>query len=357
MKVFVVILAGGKGERFWPKSREAMPKQFIKLTDNGTMLQLTFNRARKITSEENIYVVTGTVYADLVAQQLPEMPRKNIIAEPEGRNTAPCIGLTAVLLEAQDPEGVMVVLPADHYIAQEDKFNDVLEMGVRLAAEKNFFVTLGILPTRPETGYGYIELGPQSNCYGQRYHEALSFKEKPDYETAQRYLGLGNFYWNSGMFIWQVKALLEEIKQHQPELTKGLNCLREAMKKETLQQELPVIYSRLPKQSIDYALLEKVDNILVIPCDFGWDDVGSWAALPRVFQVDGEGNYLQGSVVTMGAHNCIIDGKTKLIAAVGVEDLVVVDTDDVILICPRDRSQDVKLLLEQLRKQNMEKYL
>lgn len=357
MAASVVILAGGKGERFWPKSREAMPKQFIQLTDKGTMLQLTFQRAGQIVPRENIYVVTGSKYAALVAEQLPEMPPENIIVEPEGRNTAPCIGLAAVILEQLDPDNVMVVLPADHYIAQEARFTSTLKAAVELAEMQEAFITLGIVPTRPETGYGYIEMGTKRDYSGGFYYEVNSFKEKPDYETAQSYLGSGNFLWNSGMFVWPVRILLQEIQRHQPLLYQGLEKIRKSIKKGNFVEDISSIYKELPKESIDYALLEKVERILVIPGEFGWDDVGSWAALPRVFSVDEEGNYLQGSVITMGAQNCIIDGKTKLVAAVGVEDLVVIDTEDAILICPKDKSQDVKLILEQLRKRKMDQYL
>ncbi|GAB4259903.1 mannose-1-phosphate guanylyltransferase [Thermincola ferriacetica] len=357
MAVSVIILAGGKGERFWPRSRESMPKQFIRLLDQGTMLQLTFNRARKMVSVNHIYVVTARPYVDLVKQQLPGLPAANIIVEPEGRNTAPCIGLAAILLQHKDSESVMVILPADHYVADNDRFVQTLKTGVRLATDKEAFITLGIVPTRPETGYGYIELGEQKKYSGAVYFEVKSFTEKPDYQTAQAYLGSGNFLWNSGMFIWKTSSILRAMETYQPQLYEGLCQIGRGLNEGDFEQRLLQVYGKLPKQSIDYAILEKANNILVVPGDFGWDDVGSWAALSRLFEVDSEGNYLQGSVVTIGAHNCIIDGKTKLIAAVGVDNLVVIDTEDVLLICPKERSQDIKLILEELRKQRMEKYL
>lgn len=354
----VVIMAGGKGERFWPKSREEMPKQFINLTGEDSMILATYKRVRKWLPAERVHVVTGADYADAVAQHIPELPRENIIVEPAGRNTAPCIGLAALYLERKDPDAVMVVLPADHLIKDEDAFIKCLKASAEAAAAGDYLVTMGITPTRPDTGYGYIKVSEKYPLAGhQDVYKVEAFVEKPDAEKAAGYLASGGYLWNSGMFSWRVKTIRGLIREFMPELHTGLELIREAFDKPDFDRVLDREYLKFEKVSIDYGIMEKASGVYVIPGSFGWDDVGTWTALDRVLNLDELGNLFHGSVVSIDTRGCIIEGKTKLIAAIGVEDLVVIDTDDVMFICNKEKAQDIKKLLEKMRAEGLQEYL
>ena len=354
----VVIMAGGKGERFWPKSREELPKQFINLTGEDSMILATYKRVRKWLPAEQIHVVTGADYAKTVAYHIPELPRDNIIVEPAARNTAPCIGLAALHLERKDPEAVMLVLPADHLIKDEDDFLSCLKNTAAVAAAGDNLVTMGITPTRPDTGYGYIKVGAESTEAGlQKVCKVEAFVEKPDARRAGEYLAAGNYLWNSGMFAWRVSVIRRLMRELMPDLHAGLEKIKQAWGSNFYEQVLNEEYLKFAKVSIDYGIMEKAPGVFVIPGDFGWDDVGTWTALDRVLNLDELGNLFQGSVVSIDTRGCIIEGKTKLIAAVGVEDLVVIDTDDVMFICNKEKAQDIKKLLEKMRAEGLQKYL
>lgn len=282
------------------------------------------------------------------------MPSANIIAEPMGRNTAPCIVLAALHAERYgDP--VMVIVPADHVIKDEDKFTKIINSAVKVAADCDEVITIGITPTAPETGYGYIQRGELFRA-GEQVYRVKRFVEKPDRATAEQYLADGNYFWNSGMFVVRVSVLLELVQRHLPNLYAKVPEIRKAIlnKERNLLREC---YQSLESISIDYGIMEKADNILMIPGDFGWDDVGSWVALERIRPRDEEGNVINGEHVGVDTHNCIIQGNSKLIVTVGLENLIIVETEDSILVCHKDRAQDVKLIVEQLKRKGKTQYL
>ncbi len=353
-----VIMAGGKGERFWPKSRTKIPKQFLGLTGEDTMIQATVKRVNKLIPYEHIYIITGKDYAKLAAEQIPQIPFENIIVEPEGRNTAPCIGLAAIHIEEADPEALMVVLPADHLIGDEEKFVKLLESAADLAEDGENLVTLGVKPERPETGYGYIRLADKKGDYkGNPAYAVKAFREKPNFETAQYYLESGEYLWNSGMFIWKVSTIRKKIREFIPDLDLGLDVIKNAIGSDNYQEVLRKEYAAFESTSIDYSIMEKASSIYVFPGDFGWDDVGSWTSLERLFPTDKEGNVVRGRAIGVDTRNCIIEASGKLIATVGLEDVIVIDTDDVIMICPKDKAQQVKELLQKLKEEGLRDYL
>lgn len=354
----IVIMAGGRGERFWPQSRQGLPKQLLNLTGNGSMIQETVWRVRDLTAVANIYIVTNALYAGTIREQLPEIPAENLIIEPEGRNTAACIGLAALFVEAVDPEGIMIVLAADHLIKQPAEFCRVLQQGAEVAVQTGGVVTLGIPPDRPETGYGYIKLG-QPLTAASPVCRAERFIEKPDRRTAAVFLADGNYLWNSGMFIWQLATLRRLIAVYLPKLHQGLELIKRVLHSEPYEQVLAEQYAQFENISIDYGIMERAAEVYVIPAAIGWDDVGSWLALERTRVPDQSGNILAGGeMVTLDLHDCIFatTGK-RLVAAVGLQDLLYVETDDAVLLCPKYRAQDVKLVLEELRHRHKEQYL
>lgn len=356
MKTTALILAGGKGERFWPRSRKNCPKQFLSLTDDGkTMIQKTVDRIRSLVEPEDIFISTNASYKELVKEQLPDVPGSNILCEPVGRNTAPSIGLGAVHIRKKYEDAVMLVLPSDHLIGDEDTFRSVLSEAIETAEEESCLVTMGITPTAPETGYGYIKFlreGARKNAY-----KVERFVEKPDLEKAKEYLADGGYLWNSGMFVWKVSTILGCIEKYLPEIYSGLAKIEEAIGTADQESILNSSFETMPSESIDYGVLEKEDGIRVLPGDFGWDDVGSWLALGRMRSLDDAGNLVSGNTVTTGVSSCIIEGGQKLIAAVGLKDLVIVDTEDAILICNKDNTADIKKIVESLRKDKREEYL
>lgn len=353
-----LILAGGKGERFWPKSREKLPKQFLDLTGKGTLLQLTAKRINKIVDWERIYVIAGRDYVELIKEQLPEIPDDNILVEPEGRNTAPCIGLSAMYIQRNHPESVMVVLPSDHFIEDEEQYCKLVIAGARLANQGENLITLGIRPDRSETGYGYIQVGePYDDFNGHRAHKVVRFMEKPDKETAEKYLKSGNYLWNSGIFIWKVSAIMEMFSRYMPSMYQKLDKINQAWGTMEERRVLEEEFGKMDKTSIDYGIMEKAESIFVFPGAFGWDDVGNWTALERVADVDFNKNVLKGKVITVNTKGCIIQGSDRVIATLGVQDLIVVDAGDVLLICPKAESQNVRQVIQRIREKGLEEYL
>jgi mannose-1-phosphate guanylyltransferase len=358
LMITAVIMAGGKGERFWPKSRKKTPKQFLSLTSKKTMIQETVERLKGFIENENIYIATGEEYAEIVKEQLPQILEENIIIEPMGKNTAACIGLAAKYIERKDPNATMIVLPSDHLIKNTQNFQNTLLWAARVAESGENLVTLGITPTHPETGYGYInfESGTELPICSYAY-KVKAFVEKPNKHTATKYLESGEYLWNSGMFIWKVSTLLSNIEKHMPNLHKSLQEISISFGTDSFEEILYNEYSKLDSISIDYGIMEKAENIYVLPGIFGWDDVGSWTSLDRVYEPDDDGNIIKGNVVNYNTRDCIIEGNGRLIATIGVEDLIVVETDDVTMICSKENAQDVKALLKKLREENKEEYL
>ena len=348
MKITAVIMAGGRGERFWPKSRNNRPKQFLSLTSDGeTMIQKTVKRLSPLVSAEDIFIVTNAAYADLVNDQLPDVPRENILCEPCARNTAPCIAFAAAIIQKKYGDAMMLVLPSDHLIGYENIYIKTLQTAIRTAEEGNNLVTIGITPAYPETGYGYINFGKEA---GDAY-EVERFVEKPDLPTAKKYLATGKYLWNSGMFVWKASTILEKFAELLPDIYACLTTIGDAMNTPDEDRVIQEVYPVIPKISIDYGILERSDDVLVLSGDFGWNDVGSWDMMKVIYDEDAEGNILVGDHVNIDTTNTISFSSGKMIATIGVDNLVVVETEDAILVCDKNRVQDVKKVVDTLNEQ------
>ncbi len=356
MKKTALIMAGGRGERFWPKSRQNLPKQFLSLTNDGkTMIQLTVERILPLVDVEDIYIATNTDYKELILEQLPEVPEQNILCEPVGRNTAPCIGLGAIYISSKYTDALMMVLPSDHLIKSNDIFLKTLQQACDVAEDNNNLVTIGITPNYPETGYGYIKMNKSQFC-GQAF-AVERFVEKPNLALAQNYISSGEYLWNSGMFVWKTSSILNNIRIHLPSTYDGLKTIQQDIGSVQELSTLKKVFPELDSVSIDYGVMERAQNIYTIPGNFGWDDVGSWLAVSRIRGTDDLGNTITGNTLTVKTRNCTIEGTDKLIAAVGVEDLIIVDTKDATLICAKNSAGDIKKVLESLRFSNQTEYL
>ena len=348
MKKTALIMAGGKGERFWPKSRTSLPKQFLSLTDDPrSMLQLTVDRILPLVDIQDIFIATNSDYKELVLQQLPELPPSNVICEPVGRNTAPCIGLGAVHIAHKYEDATMFVLPSDHLIKDNESFIKILGDAAELANSGNNLITLGITPNYPETGYGYIKYDTSSPASAG--YRVEKFVEKPNIELAAQYLDEGCYLWNSGMFIWNVSTILRQMELLISETYQKLKDIQAAIGTEHESSVLEEIFPTCKSESVDYAIMEHAANIFTIPSKFGWDDVGSWLALERHNPSDEHNNIKRGTVVALDTENCIIDSTDKLVAALGIKDLIIVNTEDSLLICSKDRCNDIRQLLNELK--------
>jgi mannose-1-phosphate guanylyltransferase len=356
MKRTAMIMAGGKGERFWPRSRVHLPKQFLSLTNDGkTMIQKTVERISPLVDIEDVYISTNKNYKKLVMEQLPGIPEENILCEPIGRNTAPCVGLAAAHVAKKYENATMIVLPSDHLIKNNEIFTSVFEKACAVAEAGENLVTVGITPNYPETGYGYIK-------YNEAVKNADSYKveafvEKPDLEKAKAYLAEGDYLWNSGMFVWQSKTILNCFKNYMPDTYEGLLKIQDAIGTDAQEQVLEEVYPTLESTSVDYGIMEKADSIFTLPGDFGWDDVGSWLAVGRVNPADEDNNVVTGNVVMVDTKNSVIQGHGKLIATVGLNDMVVVDTEDALLISTKEDAGKIKQVLAKLREAGKTEYL
>ena len=358
-----VILTGGSGTRFWPLSREKMPKQLLHILGDESMLAMTLNRAMALVPEERIWAVTTRSQAGEIKRELQthNLGKVQVLEEPAGRNTAAAIGLAAVSILREDPEGVLAVLPADHHIAQKDRFLDLLRAGQKVA-EDGWLVTLGISPTRPETGYGYIKKGrridsldlenPQLDVF-----QVARFTEKPDQKTAETYLQSGDFFWNSGIFLWRAGHFVDEMKRHLPEHHRGLMEIDSFGDSSLDSNRVVDIYEGFAAISVDYGIMEHSDRVAMLPADVGWSDVGSWAAFLEIMEKDPHGNLVRGDVLLLDSRNSLLYGQDRLVAALGLDGLVVVDTPDALLVCRADVSQNVRKVVEQLRKEGREEAL
>ena len=356
MKKTALIMAGGRGERFWPRSRQSMPKQFLSLTGDGkTMIQLTVERILPLVEMEDIYIATNRSYRQLVREQLPGLPEENILCEPAAKNTAPCIGLGAAHIAKKHGDAVMFVLPSDHLITYPQIFRRTLTEASAVAEAGENLVTLGITPTYPETGYGYIKFHPDE-MEGPAYR-VERFVEKPDLETAKGYLASQQYLWNSGMFIWRVSTILKNFATYMPETYAGLLKIREAIGTARAEEVLDREFHAFQSVSIDYGIMEKAKSIYILTGSFGWDDVGSWLAVGRFRERNEFGNVIDGNVVTIDTKNTIIQGDAKLIAAVGMEDAIIIDTPDALLVCGKNSAGDIKKVIENLKICNRTEYL
>ncbi len=348
MKITAVIMAGGRGERFWPKSRNDRPKQFLSLTSDGeTMIQKTVKRLSPLVETEDIFIVTNAAYTELVKEQLPDVPAENILAEPCARNTAPCIAFAAAVIGKKYDDAIMLVLPSDHLIGYENIYIKTLKKAVSVAENGKNLVTIGITPTYPETGYGYINFGKE--C-GDAY-EVEKFVEKPDLPTAKKYLSSGKYLWNSGMFVWKISSIMADLKEFMPGIYEGALRIGESFGSDDFEEILVKEFAAFTSESIDFGIMEKASDIYTIPGSFGWDDVGSWLAVERINETDDNKNFTDGDVITIDAERTTICGGKRLIAAIGTSDIIIVDTDDVLLVCSKNNTQDVKKVISQLKEQ------
>jgi len=343
-RTFAIVMAGGTGTSFWPLSRASLPKQLLPLAGGEeSLLSATIRRISTVVAREDVFVVTSEALADAIRAEV-ELPEANVLAEPIGRNTAPCVGWAATRVARVDPHAVCVVLPADHHVSDEATYVETLKRAIA-AADTGAIVTIGIQPSRPETGYGYIETGDEID---EGVHRARRFVEKPNRQRAEQLLASGGFLWNSGMFFFKTSAMLEAIREHLPGLSAALDDFSAA----TLEDEATLVrenYATLPAVSIDHGVMEKVADVAVVPGDFGWSDLGSFASAWELAEQDEQQNVL-GDALSHESEGCFVRAPAgKLVAIVGLKDVVVVDTDDALLVVPRERAQDVKAIVEQLR--------
>lgn len=355
----VVIMAGGSGTRFWPQSRRKLPKQFLAIGGERTLIQETADRCLPLIAPERLWVVTGAIHAAETARQLPDLSSEQVLIEPCGRNTAPCIGLAAIRLLAADPDAVMLVVPADHVITPADAFRRAVTDATRfLAAHPDSFVLFGVKPDHPATGFGYIHRSPATVAGEDRVYPVAAFKEKPDPLTAAEYVASDEYLWNCGIFVWTARAVLEALAVHQPELHAGLLRLRESIGTDRWSDAVTAEFPKLPSISIDYAVLEHADNVFVLPATFGWDDVGSWHAVRRLRPQDDDGNTIDGLHAGVDTTNCIIRSTPDhLVTTIGVKDLIIVHTPDATLVADQRDEAAVKRLLAELERRGLTDYL
>ncbi|MBS3984051.1 MAG: NTP transferase domain-containing protein [Selenomonadales bacterium] len=342
--ITAVIMAGGRGERLWPRSTTDMPKQFQCFVGNTTLLQQAFARVSSLVPPSQVFVVTGRQHAQMTRLQLPQVPQENVIVEPIGRDTAPCIGLAAVHIQKKYPESIMIVVPADHYVGCNEEFMSTLSAAVEAAQSEPVLVTIGMKPTRPETGYGYVQVGAKKHLVANQWaHDVVRFIEKPQLEKALEMCQSDDHLWNSGMFVWRTEVILKSMAMHLPELHSGLEEIGGAIGAPEESDVVGRTFPLLPKISIDYGVMEKADRVLVIPASFNWDDLGNWVAVERAAQgSDERGNNVSGRVGIIDAKNCVIQDDEGVTVAIGVQDLVVVRSKEALLVCSKERVQDVK---------------
>lgn len=355
MRLYAVIMAGGVGSRFWPRSKKKTPKQLLKIFGEHTMIEATVNRLAGLVDKKNIYVITNELQRPEVINQLPEVPVENIIEEPFGRNTAACIGLASVIIKAKDPDAVTIVLPADHIIRDEDKFRQVLINAAKYADESKGLVTIGITPTRPETGYGYIQINDSE--VAENIFPVYTFAEKPNYATALRFVESGDFLWNSGMFIWRTDVILDEIKNLMPDLYEGLISIQKSLTSPNFKEELKAVYAQLKKISIDYGIMEKSKKVFLTKGSFNWSDVGSWEEVYQLSEKNENGNAAIGKVYTNMVSDSYIYSPDKVTAVIGLDNIIVINHHDTVLICRRDKAQDVKEIVDYLKMNKMDEYI
>mgnify|MGYP003575117054 CR=1 FL=1 len=360
--VFPVIMAGGSGTRFWPLSRQLFPKQLLKIIGDETLIQQTMRRVVTRVPPERVMISTNPPQAESIRVQLSEWKdalKENFVLEPEGRNTAPAIALVALELVRRDPDAVMLVVPADHIIKGQKEFDAAVALAAKLA-QQGLLVTFGIKPIRPETGYGYIRpdrkrvLGKRGTLKGYRVGR---FVEKPDAVKAAQYLKSGDYYWNSGMFVWRAATILEEIRRHQAELGRGIDHIGHLMEQKAARTAIDDKYRGLPSISIDNGVMERSDKAAMVAVGFKWSDVGSWGSLDEVAAKDKAGNVVGGRVIDIGSQRSVVYGDRRVVATIGLTDMVVVDTPDATLVCPKSRAQDVKRIVDILKQQGAPEHL
>ena len=355
MELYAVIMAGGVGSRFWPRSKRHKPKQLLRIFGENTMIQDTAKRLEGMVKMENIFIVTNQIQKDRVSEQLPNIPEQNIIAEPFGKNTAACIGLASIIIHNKNKDAITIILPADHLIHENDIFQNILYRSAEFAEKSKGLVTIGINPTRPETGYGYIQFIDHEIDNG--IYKVQTFAEKPNLSTAHRFIESGDFLWNSGMFIWNTEVILNEIKQHLPELYDGLIEIEKSIGTNSFNETLKDVYGRLKSISIDYGIMEKSNKVYLTKGNFSWSDVGSWEEVYQLSSKNQNGNAEIGDVYAENTFGSYIFSPQKFTALIGVENLIVINTHDSLLICNRDNVQNVKNIVDYLKLHNKDELL
>lgn len=356
MKTYGVIMAGGGGTRFWPLSRIELPKQLLNLTGKDLMVNETIDRLEGNVEREDIFIVTNVAQAELMLEATEgRVASDHILAEPAARNTAACIGYAAMEILKKYGDGIMCILPSDHYIKKTDVYKKVLAEAVRVADETEALVTIGIQPVFPSTGYGYIRHDETKT--NECYYNVKQFVEKPNLQKAKEYLLSGEYLWNSGMFIWKASVIMRYFEELLPDAYSCLQQIGDSMGTEREQEVINEVYPVIPKISIDYGIMERAEKVLVLEGDFGWSDVGSWDALEALYDKDEHGNITYGEQIHIDTHDCIIYAKSKLVTTVGLENTIVVETEDAVLVCDKNRAQEVRKIVEALQDSNKPQYL
>lgn len=355
MNKYGVIMAGGGGTRFWPLSRQTTPKQLLNISGHGLMINETIDRILGTIPKENIFIVTNVSQGDKMKESVEEgIQMDHILLEPSARNTSACIGYAALEIVKKYGDGVMCIFPSDHYIQEEAEFNRILSEAVKTAETEDKLVTIGIKPTFPATGYGYIRFDKTETRLAKQVTE---FVEKPNHATAKSYVASGSYAWNSGMFIWKASTILNNFERFLPKVYAGLCEIGEAMGTENEASVLQRIYPTIPGISIDYGIMERSSDVVVIEGDFGWNDVGSWDTLGVLYDMDANGNVIKGEQINLETTNCICYSDKRLITTIGVDNLIIVETDDAVLVCNKEKAQDVKKVVDILKEQGKAEYL
>ena len=357
MPMYCLIMAGGIGKRFWPRSRKNYPKQILNIISEKSMVKMTYKRLLKVTTKDKIYVVAGDNIKAKTLSELKDMPEENYIIEPSGKNTAPCIALATAIISQKDPAAVIGVFPADHLIEDTKSFIESVKIGENVAKTHFGLVTIGIIPTWPATGYGYIQYDKKMPLPEHDAYKVKTFAEKPNNDTAKRFLETVEFLWNSGMFIWMAKEILHSINIYLPDLYDSISNIRDSINHKNYNKVLREEWATILTSSIDYGVMEKANNVYVVKGDFMWSDVGSWDAVYELGKKDENGNVTKGNIVRIDTHNCLISSNKRLITSIGVEDLIIVETKDAILVTKRGESEKIKDLVDTLKRKELNEYL
>jgi mannose-1-phosphate guanylyltransferase len=357
-KLYSLIMAGGSGTRFWPRSKAAKPKQYLNIFGSESLLQSTISRFEKFISTDNIYIVSGKSQAKVLEEQTTMLPKSNLIYEPVGKNTLPCIGLAAMIAEKENKDGIMVVSPADHLIENDELFRDTVLAATKIADKRDGIVTIGITPTYPATGYGYVKTAEEITGSEEiRQFKVDRFVEKPDETTATSYLKQGGFYWNSGLFVFKISVFLDAVKKFAPALYTGLRKIQADMGNPSFDETLDKIYRAVEGISVDYGIMEHASNIYLVEGNFVWNDLGSWESVYLTSEKNEEGNAGAGESIIIDSKNSYVYSDSGLIALVGLDDVIVVQDGDTTLVCKRDKAEEIKKVVDKLKSDNKNKYL
>lgn len=356
LNIYAIIMAGGGGTRFWPLSRKEEPKQFLNLSGKELMINETIDRITGVIPKKDIFIVTNHSQMEKMEKATgTRIQKEHILSEPAARNTAACIGYAAIEILKKYGDGIMCIFPSDHFIKDEITFSRTLMSAINVAEKEDKLVTMGITPTFPSTGYGYIRYDKEKRC--TEAYKVIEFKEKPDLETAERYVKSGEYAWNSGMFVWRASTILRHFEELLPDIYEKLLIIGDAMNTPDEEKVISQIYPDIRSISIDYGIMEKADDVVVIPAEFGWSDVGSWDNLGVLYEADENGNVIHGHHIGIDTTNSVIYAKNKLVATIDVDNIVVVETDDTVLVCNKDKSQEVRKIVDILQSQGQDKYL